>query len=95
MKVRVVAKALCALPRPPHDAARYFCSIDLGISYRLIFAVEGRHYSPISVKPGGCEEVSGLTSPRWAERSPGFWRVLGNAMGITNATPAVFNGLAD
>lgn len=94
VKVRAVAKALCALPRPPRDT-RYFCPIDLGISYRLTFAAEGRHYSPVSVKPGGCEEVSGLTSPRWAARSSGFWRVLGKAMGITNATPAVFNGLAD
>ena len=93
VKVRAVARALCALPRPPHDA-RYFCSIDLGISYRLTFAADGRQYSPISVKPGGCEEVSGLASPRWAARSPGFWRVLGNAVGITNATPAVFSGLA-
>jgi hypothetical protein len=95
VKVRAVAKALCALPRPPRDVARYFCAIDLGISYRLTFAAEHRRYSPVSVKPGDCEEVSGLTSPRWAERSPGFWRVLGCAMGITNATPAVFNGLAD
>jgi hypothetical protein len=93
VKVRAVAKALCALPRPPQGVMRYFCAIDLGISYRLTFAADGRHYLPVSIKPGDCEPVSGLASPRWAERSPGFWRVLGNAMGISNATAAVFNGL--
>lgn len=93
VKVRAVAKAVCALPPPPPGASRYSCGIDLGISYRLTFAAQARRYPPVSVRPGDCEPVSGLASPRWAVRSPGFWRVLGNAVGITGATSAVFSGL--
>jgi hypothetical protein len=76
-QVRAVARAVCALPRMPGGI--FACPADFGTSYRLEFAVAGRRLAVVTVDPGGCQRVAGAGPARWAERSPGFWRVLSRA----------------
>lgn len=76
-QARAVARAVCALPPMPRGV--FACPADFGISYRLEFAAAGRHLAVVTVDPGGCERVVGTGPARWAEKSPGFWRVLNQA----------------
>jgi hypothetical protein len=76
-QARAVARAVCALPRMPRGV--FACPADFGIRYRMEFAAAGRRLAVVTVDPGGCEEVVGTGPVRWAEKSPGFWRVLNRA----------------
>lgn len=88
--VRQAANALCALPRMPIVAMH--CPADLGITYHLTFSAERRTFPPISIDATGCQTVRGLSEVRWVARTPGFWKVLGEAMGLTNSGRETFAG---
>jgi hypothetical protein len=89
-RAQSVARALCALPVMPSGA--YNCPADWAITYRLAFATRARRFAPITAEVSGCQEVYGLGAVRWTARSPGFWRTLAQAAGITPADGAVFGG---
>jgi len=89
LSVRVVANALCALPKMPPGI--FDCPADFGIAYDLTFSAGGQGFATVSLKPAGCEMVHGLGPTRWIIRTPGFWRVLGKAMGL-EATRNTFAG---
>jgi len=85
-----VARALCALPSASLDIG---CPADLGIIYRLDFASAGHNFRPVTIRAGGCEGVSGLGLNRWLIRSPAFWGVLGQAMGLPDPGHVAFAGI--
>jgi hypothetical protein len=77
-QAQAVAKALCALPPGPTGITN--CPADLGISYQLRFAADGRNFHVVTVASTGCEIVSGAGKVRTISTAPGFWVVLGKAM---------------
>ena len=84
-----MAQALCALPVMP--SGTFACPADWAISYRLVFT--GRAgLAPVTAEASGCQVVTGLGAVRWTATSPGFWRTLAQAAGITPADGAVFGG---
>ncbi len=88
--VQTVAQALLALPLMPQGM---FCPVDLGIRYHLCFFAGGDRVLTVSVSATGCQDVAGLGSPvRWVARTPGFWRSLGLAMGLSKPDYATFRG---
>lgn len=89
-KARFVARALCALPPMPSGAMS--CPADWGIGYRLRFTADGRKLPAVTAQATGCRGVRGLGRSAWTARSPGFWRVLGSAMGITHPGSSAFAG---
>lgn len=89
-RAQSVARALCALPVMP--SGTYACPADWAISYRLTFAATARRFAPVTAEASGCQDVYGLGAVRWTLTSPGFWRTLAQAAGITPADPAVFGG---
>jgi hypothetical protein len=90
LEVQAVARALLALPAMPSTA--FNAPIDLGITYRLVFATADERLPPISVDATGAQVVRGLGGTRWVARSPGFWRTLGTAMGLARPEYATFRG---
>jgi hypothetical protein len=86
-RARLLATAICELPRFPSGVV-FSCPADLGVIYRVRFGDEGR----VSIDPGGCENVTGAGSVRWAARSPRFWPEFGRALGLRGATRATFAG---
>jgi hypothetical protein len=88
--VRAVARALLALPTLP--STKLNAPVDLGISYRLVFATPDRPLPPITVAAMGTQAVRGLGTTRWLARSPGFWNTLGSAMGLARPQYATFRG---
>lgn len=89
-QVQIVAKALCALPQR-HSQTSINCPNDSGISYELAFSNKRQHF-PLVIIGGGCSFVRGLKKDQWVEQSPGFWHILGTAMGMTGANIATFSG---
>jgi hypothetical protein len=89
-KVRAVAQALLALPTMP--SGTFGVPIDLGITYRLIFATADEQLPAISIDATGAQTVRGLGSVRWLARSPGFWTTLGEAMGLAHPGYDAFRG---
>lgn len=90
-RAQSVARALCALPAMPPGT--YFCPADWAITYHLAFAAKFRRFAPVTAEISGCQDVYGLGAVRWTETSPGFWRTLALAAGITPADDeAVFGG---
>ena len=89
-RAQSVAQALCALPLMPPGT--FSCPNDWGISYRLTFATTARRFAPVTAEISGCQVVHGLGAVRWTLTSPGFWRTLAQAAGITPADEAVFRG---
>jgi hypothetical protein len=89
--VRQVERALCQLPvRPP---GTYHCPPDFGMSYSLSFWAGDLALPVVTVDPTGCQLVGGMPGPaRWTALSPGFWRVLGSAVGLRHASIASFSG---
>ena len=79
-RVQAVARALLALPAMPSGIM--YIPNDLGITYRLDFATADDSLPAIIVEATGAQTVRGLGQPRWTARSPGFWSVLGSAMGL-------------
>ena len=82
-QAQAVAKELCALPPGPTGITN--CPADLGISYQLRFAADGRHFGVVTVASTGCEMVSGAGKIRTISTTPGFWAVLGKAMRLEGA----------
>lgn len=89
-KVQAVAHTLLALPLMPSGA--FAVPIDLGITYRLIFATADEQLPAISVEATGAQTVRGLGPTRWVARSPGFWTTLGEAMGLAHPGYGAFRG---
>jgi hypothetical protein len=87
---RLVATALCSLPKRPRGV--YHCPADLGVVYHLLFSSGSKSWPVITVEATGCEFVRGLNTDRWAAQSPQFWRTLGTAMGLRQAGHATFAG---
>lgn len=91
-KARAVADAACALP--PMTNKPVACPADWGITYRLTFmTAAGRKLATAKADATGCATVSGLGGTRTAARSPGFWRTLGGAMGLSHPGQEVFTGM--
>jgi len=88
--VRRVAQALCALPKMPRGALH--CPADFGITYQLTFFTKSHSFPTVGIDATGCQKVHGLGPARWVSRSPGFWQILGNAMGLTNPGSSTFAG---
>lgn len=89
-KVQAVARALLALPPVPSGA--FAVPIDLGVTYRLIFATAHEQLPAINVDATGAQTVRGLGRTRWAASSPGFWTTLGKAMGLAHPGNGAFRG---
>ena len=87
-QARAVARALCTLPRMP--GGDMSCPADLGVSYRLVFSAAGRQFAAVTIRAGGCQQVSGAGPVRWLVRTPGFWTVLERATGAPG--PGAFLG---
>jgi hypothetical protein len=88
---RAVAAALCALPKMPGGLINCPNQI-LGATYRLTFTVAGKPLPVVTVQATGCQTVTGVGPVRRVATTPGFWRVLGNAIGLFGAGPPVFSG---
>jgi hypothetical protein len=88
-QARAVARALCALPAMPHG----FISCPAlfpGTNYQLWFTAAGRPLPVVTIQATGCETVAGVGPVRRA-LSPGFWRVLATAAGLSPPGQAVFS----
>jgi hypothetical protein len=91
---RAVATSACALPDAPKGAQP--CPIEFAVSYHLDFAVRGEKGmggENIDVNPTGCQSVTGLGTVREVMSHPAFYRLLGNAMGLKNASDLTFRGV--
>jgi hypothetical protein len=90
---RAVATSACALPDAPKGVQH--CPAAFAISYRLVFWVRGQKGPGddlIVVNPTGCPSVTGLGAVRTTALGTDFYRVLGKAMGLTNANYLTFRG---
>ena len=87
---RAVAQAACNLP--PMPPGGFSCPADWGITYTLSFVVNGIKDPAVTIEATDCQEVWGLGRPRWVARTPAFWSVLGQAIGIPHAGNAAFRG---
>jgi hypothetical protein len=90
---RAVAVSACALPDAPKSAQA--CPAEFDLSYRLFFAVRGENGlggEAIAVNPTGCQWVTGLGTVREALYHVAFYRILGTAMGLRNASYMTFRG---
>ena len=86
---RAVARALCALPTMPHGI--FNCpALFPGTSYQLRFTADGRALPVVTIEATGCETVTGAGPARRA-LSPGFWRVLATAAGLSPPGQAAFS----
>ena len=66
-------------------AGGFVCPADLGITYTLSFTPGGRKDPAVTIDATECEEVRGIGRARWVMRTPAFWSVLGQAIGIPHA----------
>lgn len=90
---QAVAKSACALPDAPKGVQA--CPVEFAVSYHLVFAVRGEKGmggEAIDVNPTGCQSVTGLGTVREAMAHPAFYRLLGNVMGLKNASYQTFQG---
>ncbi len=88
-RARAVARALCALPTMPHGI--FNCpALFPGTSYQLRFTAAGRLLPVVTIEATGCETVTGVGQVRRVI-SPGFWRVLATAAGLSPPGQAVFS----
>jgi hypothetical protein len=91
-QARAVAAAICGLPVMPSGAVN--CPAEFpGTSYQLRFAEGGRRLPVVTVQATGCDVIHGAGPARWVANSPGFWGVLGHAMGLYQARQPVFQGM--
>jgi hypothetical protein len=89
-RVRAVARALCSLPDMPRGLL-HCPALLLGTAYTLHFTAGGRPLPLVTINSTGCEAVTGVGPVRRAI-SPGFWRVLAEAIGVKPPGPPVFGG---
>ena len=96
-RVQALARALCALPKPP--STTMYCVADFGVRYSLHFweylgneAVAEPDARVVVVDPWGCEFVTGLGNTRWTDTRPQFWTLLGAVIGLPHATRTTFAG---
>jgi hypothetical protein len=89
-RVRAVARALCGLPEMPRGLL-HCPALLLGTAYTLHFTAAGRLLPLVTINSTGCEAVTGVGPVRRAT-SPGFWRVLAEAIGRKPPGPPVFGG---
>jgi hypothetical protein len=91
-QARRVARAACALP--PINRGVLSCPISYGASYKLAFSVRGRGGAgeTLEFNPTGCETLTGLGAIRGIGARQGFYRTLGDAMGLHDATRYTFIG---
>lgn len=89
-KAQAVARALCALPLMAGGPVN--CPNDSGIGYRLSFAADGRGFPTVTAQATGCMQVLGVGATRSISRSPGFWTVLGQAIGIPHPSSTALRG---
>jgi hypothetical protein len=88
-QARAVARALCALPAMPHGILN--CpALFPGTTYQLRFTADGRALPVVTLEATGCDTVTGVGQVRRA-LSPGFWRVLATAAGLSPPGQAVFS----
>lgn len=90
---RAVARALCSLPRSPSGV--FFCASAWGPAYHVAFFDGSRVVSVDLVVPTGCASVlENWTSATQVALAPTgrFWKALGRAVGVTDATAEAFAG---
>jgi len=90
---REVATSACGLPHIAHGV--YHCPGEFAVSYELDFAIRGEKGMGgelIIANPTGCELVTGLGTTRSTALRPGFYRLLGKAMGLKHAGRVTFAG---
>jgi hypothetical protein len=73
-QVHALARALCGLPLMPRGPIS--CPAQFPGGFQLLFLGTGRVLPIVTVQSSGCREVTGLGAPRWAARSPAFWKLL-------------------
>ena len=86
-----VARVACSLPVAPSGVRS--CPAAFDVSYRLSFTVKenkGTVRDILGLEPTGCQVVNGLGAVRSV--SERFYRILGSAMGLKNATSQRFAG---
>ena len=87
LRARTLASAVCGLQSLPTPAPK--CPADRGVTYLVRFVGPNLR---VSIRPYGCEFVSGAGPDRWVVFSPGFWRTLGRQMGMPTANLKTFQG---
>jgi hypothetical protein len=87
-RARTVATAACRLPHFPPGVVN--CPADVTLRYQLQFGTSDRRQLRAIADPFGCQSVTGAGPIRRADST--FWRALGRAVGVTNATDATFTG---
>ncbi len=91
-RARQLARVACSLPVMPSGIQ---CPVELAVAYRLTFAINGEKGlggESIVVHPTGCQLVEGLGTPRTSATRANFYRLLGTAIGISNAGSWTFAG---
>lgn len=91
-QARRVAGQICSLPRWPNGPI--VCPDAWGPTYRLSFYDKGTLITLVDATPTGCPSVFSLTTGSLAPRQAdaGFWRILGGAIGLHEATDSTFAG---
>jgi hypothetical protein len=79
-KARLLARAVCGLPRMPGGV--FHCPASVTGGYQLVFSAGSRRWPPVNLQTSGCEEVTGAGQVRWVARTPGFWAVLEQAIRV-------------
>jgi hypothetical protein len=88
-----VATSACALPDVPKGVRH--CPAEFAISYHLVFWVLGQKGPGddlVIVNPTGCQSITGLGAVRTTSFGASFYQLLGNAMGLRNASYRTFVG---
>lgn len=86
--VRSVLSAACALPDMPSGNMSCGSGSFTG-SYGLNFSTGSKQLPVIRIS-SICEKVTGLGRARWVARTPGFWGLLGSAMGLAHPAMSTF-----
>ncbi len=84
-RIRQIARTLCSLRRLNNAGKFIACPADFGISYVLQFSTATERLAPVKIDAAGCEFVAGIGGSRWLLSSPGFWPLVGAAMGLIPA----------
>jgi hypothetical protein len=90
VRVRALARALCALPQAPHG--RVNCPAFFLGFYRLTFTADGRTLAPVTAQVSGCRLVTGLGGPPRQALHPAFWNLLARIGGWPPTWPVHLPG---